>query len=183
MDSCDKIVIFGQTVQVPPNRVAYNAIRMDFIRMANEAAVQYEKLYKQDGSIQKVINGLGEQMHDCLAPTLDHCITTLIHHGVIDIDVQTFAERYQSFAEPCAEAFNDVYGSGCLGCGYDQKSCYSGCITVTDDDDNSSTSVFYGNTDDGSHILTIGGDNNGCVKSGNWPLDSLRDAEVFSGIN
>lgn len=109
MDSCDKIVIFGQTVQVPPNRVAYNAIRMDFIRMANEAAVQYEKLYKQDGSIQKVINGLGEQMHDCLAPTLDHCITTLIHHGVIDIDVQTFAERYQSFAEPCAEAFNDVY--------------------------------------------------------------------------
>lgn len=31
MDSCDKIVIFGQTVQVPPNRVAYNAIRMDFI--------------------------------------------------------------------------------------------------------------------------------------------------------
>ena len=109
MDSCDKIVIFGQTVQVPPNRVAYNAIRMDFIRMANEAAVQYEKLYKQDGSIQKVINGLGEQMHDCLAPTLDHCITTLIQHGVIDIDVQTFAERYQSFAEPCAEAFNDVY--------------------------------------------------------------------------
>ena len=88
MDSCDKIVIFGQTVQVPPNRVAYNAIRMDFIRMANEAAVQYEKLYKQDGSIQKVINGLGEQMHDCLAPTLDHCITTLIHHGVIDIDVR-----------------------------------------------------------------------------------------------
>lgn len=77
--------------------------------MANEAAVQYEKLYKQDGSIQKVINGLGEQMHDCLAPTLDHCITTLIQHGVIDIDVQTFAERYQSFAEPCAEAFNDVY--------------------------------------------------------------------------
>ena len=62
MDSCDKIVIFGQTVQVPPNRVAYNAIRMDFIRMANEAAVQYEKLYKQDGSIQKVINGLGEQI-------------------------------------------------------------------------------------------------------------------------
>ena len=109
MDSCDKIVIFGQTVQVPPNRVAYNAIRMDFIRMANEAAAQYEKLYKQDGSIQKVINGLGEQMHDCLAPTLDHCITTLIQHGVIDIDVQTFAERYQSFAEPCAEAFNDVY--------------------------------------------------------------------------
>lgn len=30
--------------------------------MANEAAAQYEKLYKQDGSIQKVINGLGEQM-------------------------------------------------------------------------------------------------------------------------
>ena len=75
------------------------------------------------------------------------------------------------------------YGSGCLGCGYDQKSCYSGCIKVTDDDDNSSTSVFYGNSDDGSHILTIGGDNNGCVKSGNWPLDSLRDAEVSSGIN
>lgn len=100
MDSCDKIVIFGQTVQVPPNRVAYNAIRMDFIRMANEAAVQYEKLYKQDGSIQKVINGLGEQMHDCLAPTLDHCITTLIQHGVIDIDVQTFAERYIQITLP-----------------------------------------------------------------------------------
>lgn len=30
--------------------------------MANEAAAQYEKLYKQDGSIQKVINGLGEQI-------------------------------------------------------------------------------------------------------------------------
>ena len=85
MDSCDKIVIFGQAVQVPPNRVAYNAIRMDFIGMANEAAAQYEKLYTQDGSIQKVINGLGEQMHDCLAPTLDHCITTLIQHGVIDM--------------------------------------------------------------------------------------------------
>lgn len=109
MNACNEVTIFGQTVQVPPNRVAYNAIRMDFIRMANEAAVQYEKLYKQDGSIQKVINGLGEQMHDCLAPALDHCITTLIQHGVIDIDVQAFAERYQSFAEPCAEAFNDVY--------------------------------------------------------------------------
>ena len=77
--------------------------------MANEEAAQSEKLYKQDGSIQKVINGLGEQMHDCLAPALDHCISTLIQHGVIDIDVQAFAERYQSFAEPCAEAFNDVY--------------------------------------------------------------------------
>lgn len=109
MNACNEVTIFGQTVQVPPNRVAYNSIRMDFIKMANEAAAQYEKLYKQDGSIQKVINGLGEQMHDCLAPALDHCITTLIQHGVIDIDVQAFAERYQSFAEPCAEAFNDVY--------------------------------------------------------------------------
>ena len=109
MNACNEVTIFGQTVQVPPNRAAYNSIRMDFIKMANEAAAQYEKLYKQDGSIQKVINGLGEQMHDCLAPALDHCITALIQHGVIDIDVQAFAERYQSFAEPCAEAFNDVY--------------------------------------------------------------------------
>lgn len=109
MNACNEVTIFGQTVQVPPNRAAYNSIRMDFIKMANEAAAQYEKLYKQDGSIQKVINGLGEQMHDCLTPALDHCITALIQHGVIDIDVQAFAERYQSFAEPCAEAFNDVY--------------------------------------------------------------------------
>lgn len=109
MNACNEVTIFGQKVQVPPNRVAYNSIRMEFIKMANEAAAQYEKLYKQDGSIQKVINGLGEQMHDCLAPALDHCISTLIQHGVIDIDVQAFAERYQSFAEPCAEAFNDVY--------------------------------------------------------------------------
>lgn len=109
MNACNEVTIFGQKVQVPPNRVAYNSIRMEFIKMANEAAAQYEKLYKQDGSIQKVINGLGEQMHDCLAPALDHCISTLIQHGVIDIDVHAFAERYQSFAEPCAEAFNDVY--------------------------------------------------------------------------
>lgn len=93
MNACNEVTIFGQTVQVPPNRAAYNSIRMDFIKMANEAAAQYEKLYKQDGSIQKVINGLGEQMHDCLAPALDHCITALIQHGVIDIDVQAFAER------------------------------------------------------------------------------------------
>ena len=62
MNACNEVTIFGQKVQVPPNRVAYNSIRMEFIKMANEAAAQYEKLYKQDGSIQKVINGLGEQI-------------------------------------------------------------------------------------------------------------------------
>ena len=45
------------------------------------------------------------------------------------------------------------------------------------------TKVFYGSSDDGSHILTIGGTNNGCVKSGNEPLSSLRDAQGFAGIN
>ena len=42
MNACNEVTIFGQTVQVPPNRVAYNSIRMDFIKMANEAAAQYE---------------------------------------------------------------------------------------------------------------------------------------------
>ena len=74
------------------------------------------------------------------------------------------------------------YGSGCLGCGYEKKSCYTGCISVTDGDENSSTSVFYGSTDDGSHILTIGSGSNGCTKSANGPLGSIRDAEAFAGI-
>ena len=75
------------------------------------------------------------------------------------------------------------YGStGCLGCGYELKGCYSG-ISKVEDVDNTTTKVFYGSSDDGSHILTIGGTNNGCVKSGNEPLSSLRDAQGFAGIN
>lgn len=74
------------------------------------------------------------------------------------------------------------YGSGCLGCGYELKGCYSG-ISKVEDGDNTTTKVFYGSSDDGSHILTIGGTNNGCVKSGNEPLSSLRDAQGFAGIN
>lgn len=109
MEAHDRVVILGQTVEIPPVRSAYNCIRKDFVRLANEAAAEYEKLYRQDGSIQKVIETLGEQMHDCIAPALDHCIDTLVQHGVIDVDVRAFAECYQSFAEPCAEAFSEVY--------------------------------------------------------------------------
>ena len=101
--------IFDCPMCISKERAAYNYIRLDFIELANEAAEQYEKLYKQDGSIQKVVEKLGEQTHDCLVPALDYCIDTLVRHGVIDIDIQNFAEHYQTFAEPCAEAFNKVY--------------------------------------------------------------------------
>ena len=104
-----KFRIFDCPICISEERAAYNRIRLDFIKLANEAAEQYETLYKQDGSIQKVVEKLGEQTHDCLVPALDYCIDILVRYNVIDIDIQAFAEHYQVFAEPCAEAFNKVY--------------------------------------------------------------------------
>ena len=104
-----KFRIFDCPICISEERAAYNRIRLDFIKLANEAAEQYETLYKQDGSIQKVVEKLGEQTHNCLVPALDYCIDTLVRYNVIDIDIQAFAEHYQVFAEPCAEAFNKVY--------------------------------------------------------------------------
>lgn len=101
--------MFGCPMCISEERSAYNSIRLAFIKLANEAAERYEKLYKQDGSIQNVVEKLGEQTHECLVPALDYCIDTLVRYNVIDIDIQAFAEHYQTFAEPCAEAFNKVY--------------------------------------------------------------------------
>lgn len=94
--------MFGCPMCISEERSAYNSIRLAFIKLANEAAERYEKLYKQEGSIQNVVEKLGEQTHECLVPALDYCIDTLVRYNVIDIDIQ-------AFAEPCAEAFNKVY--------------------------------------------------------------------------
>jgi hypothetical protein len=74
VEARDHVVILGQTVEIPAERAAYNRIRKDFALRAN-AAAEYEKLYKQDGSIQKVIEMLGEQMHDTLS--LGSCTSNL----------------------------------------------------------------------------------------------------------
>lgn len=88
-----KFRIFDCPICISEERAAYNRIRLDFIKLANEAAEQYETLYKQDGSIQKVVEKLGEQTHNCLVPALDYCIDTLVRYNVIDIDIQAFAEH------------------------------------------------------------------------------------------
>ncbi len=82
--------IFDCPICISEERAAYNRIRLDFIKLANEAAEQYETLYKQDGSIQKVVEKLGEQTHNCLVPALDYCIDTLVRYNVIDIDIQAY---------------------------------------------------------------------------------------------
>ena len=72
-----KFRIFDCPICISEERAAYNRIRLDFIKLANEAAEQYETLYKQDGSIQKVVEKLGEQTHNCLVPALDYRCTAL----------------------------------------------------------------------------------------------------------
>ena len=58
--------MFGCPMCISEERSAYNSIRLAFIKLANEAAERYEKLYKQDGSIQNVVEKLGEQTHESL---------------------------------------------------------------------------------------------------------------------
>lgn len=163
-----KFRIFDCPICISEERAAYNRIRLDFIKLANEAAEQYETLYKQDGSIQKVVEKLGEQTHNCLVPALDYCIDTLVRYNVIDIDIQAFAEHY--------------LGTSCLGCGADEKSCYSGCIQ-NKGAAGTTTSVFYGDTDNGGHILRVGGGQTGCVEGGYNQFSELRKYEQGIGID
>ena len=46
-----KFRIFDCPICISEERAAYNRIRLDFIKLANEAAEQYETLYKQDLSL------------------------------------------------------------------------------------------------------------------------------------
>lgn len=73
-------------------------------------------------------------------------------------------------------------GTSCLGCGADEKSCYSGCIQ-NKGAAGTTTSVFYGDTDNGGHILRVGGGQTGCVEGGYNQFSELRRYEQGIGID
>lgn len=73
-------------------------------------------------------------------------------------------------------------GTSCLGCGADEKSCYSGCIQ-NKGAAGTTTSVFYGDTDNGGYILRVGGGQTGCVEGGYNQFSELRKYEQGIGID
>ncbi len=73
------------------------------------------------------------------------------------------------------------YAGGCLGCGQDENSCYSGCINVEGDDE--MHGFFYGSTDKEEKVIGCYNGCGGCVADGNIGGAILYDMERSAGID
>lgn len=76
------------------------------------------------------------------------------------------------------------YGDGCLGCGQQEKSCYSGCIKLEDsDEDTDVNGFFYGSSDSEEKIVGCYNGCGGCVGSGGTGKMTIFDLENLTGVN
>ena len=69
------------------------------------------------------------------------------------------------------------YGDGCLGCGQQEKSSYSGCIKM-EGSSNSINGLFYGSSDSGEKIISC----SGCMDLDGLGAELIQGAESLTGI-
>lgn len=73
------------------------------------------------------------------------------------------------------------YAGGCLGCGQDENSCYSGCVNAEGDDDEIH-GFFYGSSNDEEKVIGCYNGCGGCTADGGIGGDLLYDMELRTGI-
>lgn len=72
------------------------------------------------------------------------------------------------------------YGGGCLGCGQQEKSCYSGCINVESEE--GMKGFFYG-TDGDEKIIGCANGCGGCVGSDGMGSMLIQEIEYWIGVD
>lgn len=74
------------------------------------------------------------------------------------------------------------YDGGCLGCGQQEKSCYSGCIKVNpDSDEESMNGIIYGSSDGSEKYIGCAGGCGGCVDTNGIGWALIRGFEYLIG--
>lgn len=73
------------------------------------------------------------------------------------------------------------YGNGCLGCGQQEKSCYSGYIKLKDSQTDLN-GFFYGSTDNEEKIMGCYNGCGGCIGSGGMGKYLIEELEYTTGV-
>lgn len=75
------------------------------------------------------------------------------------------------------------YDGGCLGCGQQEKSCYSGCIKVESENENESMNGFiYGSSDGSEKYIGCVNGCGGCVGSDGIGGMLIQEIEYMIGV-
>ena len=74
------------------------------------------------------------------------------------------------------------YDGGCLGCGYEEKSCYSGWIKIeSDSEDKFMNGIIYGTSDGSEKYIGCVGGCGGCVGTNGLRREFLQRIEYMIG--
>lgn len=74
------------------------------------------------------------------------------------------------------------YDGGCLGCGYEEKSCYSGWIKIeSDSEDKFMNGIIYGTSDGSEKYIGCVGGCGGCVGTNGLGREFLQRIEYMIG--
>lgn len=73
------------------------------------------------------------------------------------------------------------YGDGCLGCGQQEKSCYSGCIDF--EGENGMSGFFYGSSDKDEKLIGCVNGCGGCIGSEGMGAETIQEIEYWTGVS
>ena len=86
---------FNGTIEIADERLRYNQMRLEFVDLAFEAMERFEKLYDQNGSLDKLVENVDSQGLQIFNTLLsDEVIPMIVKMGVYNIDEELFLNNY-----------------------------------------------------------------------------------------
>lgn len=87
--------LFDRFYVVDEGREEYNALRLKFDQLGNEAADKFVDMYrKENRCVEDVLSKGYEQFRKCIQPALQACVEELFNRGVRTMDTTQFWKKY-----------------------------------------------------------------------------------------
>lgn len=100
--------LLHKRVIISQDRLEYNRYRLMFQQEADQAVEYFQELYKQNHSLEEVINNVPNQIYESIHPAIMRCINILIDHGILTIDEEIFCNMYPQFIENYIENYLQI---------------------------------------------------------------------------
>ena len=82
-------------LEISDDLEAYNSFRNTFVPLADEAAQQFEKIYKDENhSLGGLVKNFDKQVMTAITPVMKHCSKLLFENGIYDVNTDNFLNQY-----------------------------------------------------------------------------------------
>lgn len=98
----------NRPLPLSPELIAYNKWRKTFQELAQKAAAKFETAYTTNRDMDMVVKNMEDQAGTCVLPVVEYCITYLVQHGVLTLDLEHFVEMNPFILDPVFEACEEI---------------------------------------------------------------------------